>query len=154
MITEEQEHFMQITTDMFQYTKTSGLYGAIVVKNGNIIGTSENFLIKEADPCGHSEVVAVRDACRNLKSLDLSGCNLYSLTEPCPMCMAAIYWAQLSNVTYFETKNGINFSGSGKLIYDNLNIKTLEISPPRTHRTPERDNSPKKPQSYFIGQVE
>lgn len=111
MTTEEQQYYMQITVDLSQYAldrKNDGPFGAIIVKNGKIVGNSCNVEFRKTNPCDHAEVIAIRDACRNLKTLDLSGCQIFSYSEPCPMCLAAIYWAQITEIYYGKTKNNVN----------------------------------------------
>ena len=110
MITEEQEYFMQMAIDLSQYAldnNNNGPFGAIIVKNGNIIGSSGKSVYTDLDVCEHAEVMAIRDACKNLKSLDLTGCQIYSSSEPCPMCLAAIYWAQISSIYYCNSDKEI-----------------------------------------------
>jgi tRNA(Arg) A34 adenosine deaminase TadA len=68
-------------------------YGAVVVRAGLIVGEGRNFVVLEHDPTAHAELLAVRDACRRLKTRDLSDCEVYSTATPCPMCQAALYWA-------------------------------------------------------------
>jgi tRNA(Arg) A34 adenosine deaminase TadA len=70
-------------------------YGAVVVRNGIIVGEGRNFVVRENDPTAHAELLAVRDACRRLKMRDLSDCEVYSTATPCPMCQAALYWARV-----------------------------------------------------------
>lgn len=72
-----------------------GPFGAVIVKEGQIIGRGENRVTSENDPTAHAEMVAIRDACQRLGAFHLSGCELYTTCEPCPMCLAAIYWARL-----------------------------------------------------------
>ncbi len=71
-----------------------GPFGAIVVKDGKIVGRGNNRVTSSNDPTAHAEVVAIRDACKNLGSFQLDGCDMYTSCEPCPMCLGAIYWAQ------------------------------------------------------------
>ena len=70
-------------------------YGAVVVRAGMIVGEGRNFVVLENDPTAHAELLAVRDACRRLKTRDLSDCEVYSTATPCPMCQAALYWARV-----------------------------------------------------------
>src|SRR6266487_3718236 len=81
-----------------------GPFGAIIVKNGRIIGRGWNRVTSTNDPTAHAEVSAIRDACRRLKSFQLDDCELYTSCEPCPMCLAAIYWARLRRVYYGNTR--------------------------------------------------
>ena len=77
-----------------------GPFGCVVVKDGAIIGRGHNEVVKEKDPTCHGEVMAIRDACRTLGTFDLSGCELYTTAEPCPMCLGAIRWANIRKVYY------------------------------------------------------
>lgn len=77
-----------------------GPFGCVIVKNGEIVGRGHNEVIKRNDPTCHGEVMAIRDACRNLNSFDLSNCELYTTAEPCPMCFGAILWANIRKVYY------------------------------------------------------
>ena len=81
-----------------------GPFGAVVVRNGRIIGRGWNQVTSTNDPTAHAEVIAIRDACRRLKTFQLDGCELYTSCEPCPMCLAAIYWARFRKVYYGNTR--------------------------------------------------
>lgn len=89
-----------------------GPFAALVVKDGKVIGTGTNQVTEGLDPTAHAEVVAIRDACRELGDFQLSGCEIYCSCEPCPMCLGAIYWARPEKVYYACTKEdaaGIGF---------------------------------------------
>ena len=75
-----------------------GPFGATIVRNGEIIGRGWNRVTSTNDPTAHAEVTAIRDACSRLGSFTLEGCEIYSSCEPCPLCLAAIYWARLSRI--------------------------------------------------------
>lgn len=77
-----------------------GPFGAVVVKDGKIVGRGHNCVLKNADPTAHGEIVAIRDACQHLQTHDLSGCELYTTAEPCPMCLGAILWAGIHHIYY------------------------------------------------------
>lgn len=81
-----------------------GPFGAVVVRKGKIIGRGWNRVTSTNDPTAHAEVVAIRDACRRLKSFQLDDCELYTSCEPCPMCLAAVYWARLKRIYYGNTR--------------------------------------------------
>ena len=81
-----------------------GPFGAIVVKGNKIVGRGGNRVTFTNDPTAHAEIVAIRDACRRLKTFRLNGCELYVNCEPCPMCLAAIYWARIRKVFYANTR--------------------------------------------------
>ena len=80
-----------------------GPFGAVVVSDGAIIGEGVNQVLATNDPSAHAEVIAIREACRKLKTFQLSGCEIYSSCEPCPMCMGLIYWARPAAVYYANT---------------------------------------------------
>ncbi len=80
-----------------------GPFGAVVVRNGEIVGRGWNRVTSTNDPTAHAEVVAIRDACSRLKSFSLAGCEIYSSCEPCPLCLAAIYWSRLDRIYYAAT---------------------------------------------------
>lgn len=81
-----------------------GPFGAIVVKNDIVIGEGQNFVVKFNDPTAHAEIVAIRNACNAINSYDLSGSIIYSSCEPCPMCLAAIWWARIDKIYFGNTK--------------------------------------------------
>jgi guanine deaminase len=81
-----------------------GPFGAVVVRGGKVVGRGWNQVTSANDPTAHAEIVAIREACRRLKSFQLNDCDLYTSCEPCPMCLSAIYWARLRNVFYGNTR--------------------------------------------------
>lgn len=103
--------------------KNGGPFGAIVVKDGKIIGKGMNTVTSTNDPTAHAEINAIREACNNLGSFQLDGCEIYSSCEPCPMCLGAIYWARPSKL-YFaagrEDASGAGFDDS--FIYEELKL--------------------------------
>ena len=89
-----------------------GPFGAVVVRDGRIVGRGCNEVTSANDPTAHAEIVAIRAACRRLKTFQLDDCDLYTSCEPCPMCLSAIYWARLAHVFYANTRKDaarINF---------------------------------------------
>jgi len=72
----------------------------VIVKDGQIIGQGSNMVLKTNDPAAHAEVVAIREACKNLNHFQLEGCEVYTSCEPCPMCLGAIYWARPARIVY------------------------------------------------------
>ncbi len=107
MPTADQKRFMQMAIDLSEQAvdgKKGGPFGAVIVREGRIVGSSGNCVFKDTDPTAHAEVMAISDACRNLQSTDLAGCELYSSAEPCPMCTAAIYWANLNTIFFCNTE--------------------------------------------------
>lgn len=85
-------------------TNVGGPFGACVVKDGEVIGRGSNHVLANNDPTAHAEVMAIRDACKNLGTYDLSGCIVYTSCYPCPMCLSAIIWANVKTVYYGNTK--------------------------------------------------
>ena len=107
MLKEDKNRFMQMAIDLSQYaldSKCGGPFGAIIVKDGKIIGSGSNRITADLDPTAHGEVTAIRDACKNIGTIDLSGCEIYTSAEPCPMCTAAIYWSKIEAVYYCNTE--------------------------------------------------
>jgi tRNA(Arg) A34 adenosine deaminase TadA len=104
-----------------------GPFGAIVVKNGEIVGRGYNQVTANNDPTAHAEVMAIRDACHNLQTFQLDGCVLYTSCEPCPMCLGAIYWARPDKLYYGCTKDdaaAIAFDDA--FIYEELKVPLSE----------------------------
>ena len=98
-----------------------GPFGAVIVSSGKIIGKGCNMVTSTNDPTAHAEVTAIRNACKNLKRFHLEDAVLYTSCEPCPMCLSAIYWAQIKTVYYCSSK--FDTIGAGfidKFIYDEL----------------------------------
>ncbi|HBZ53237.1 MAG TPA: nucleoside deaminase [Eubacterium sp.] len=85
-------------------TNVGGPFGACVVKDGEVVGRGSNHVLSNNDPTAHAEVMAIRDACKNLGTYDLSGCIIYTSCYPCPMCLSAIIWANVKTVYYGNTK--------------------------------------------------
>ncbi len=81
-----------------------GPFGAVVVRKGKIVGRGWNRVTSANDPTAHAEISAIRDACKRLKTFQLDDCELYTSCEPCPMCLAAIYWARFPKVFYANTR--------------------------------------------------
>lgn len=103
-----------------------GPFGAVIVRDGEIVAEGNNKVLATNDPTNHAEMVALRRAAEKLKSFDLSGCEIYVNAEPCPMCLGAIYWAQLKKVRFANTRYDATEIGfDDALIYDEL-AKPLE----------------------------
>lgn len=81
-----------------------GPFGATIVRNGEVVVSVGNTMIKDTDPSAHAEMVAVRDACKKLDTMDLSDCEVYATCEPCPMCVGVMMWANIKKVYYSNTK--------------------------------------------------
>ena len=110
---------------------TGGPFGCVIVKENKIIAEGSNKVTSSNDPTAHAEVVAIREACKKLNTFNLTGCDLYTSCEPCPMCLSAIYWARIEKIYYANTRDDaqkIDFDDS--LIYSELlkNVKKRKIS--------------------------
>ena len=120
-----EERFMQeaINIGLEGMRKSEGgPFGCVIVKDDKIIGHGCNRVIAENDPTAHAEVVAIRDACKNLQNFQLSDCEIYATSEPCPMCMGAIYWARPKKIFYANTcKDAASIGFDDSFIYTELN---------------------------------
>jgi tRNA(Arg) A34 adenosine deaminase TadA len=123
--------FMEVAIDLSDdnFDKNyGGPFGACVVKDGKIIGKGINRVIKNMDPTAHAEVMAIRDACKNIKSHDLTGCEIYTSCYPCPMCLSAIIWANIKKVYYANTKEDAKDIGfRDDFIYDYIEKLSNDI---------------------------
>lgn len=102
-----------------------GPFGAVIVKNGRVVGKGNNRVTRDLDPTAHAEVRAIRDACRRLKTFSLAGCALYSSCEPCPMCLAAALWSRLDHVHFAATRHDAARAGFDDAVFH----KTVSIKP-------------------------
>ncbi len=103
-------------------TNAGGPFGSCIVKNGKIIGKGSNNVLKNNDPTAHAEIMAIRDACNNINSYDLSDCELYTSCYPCPMCLSAIIWSNIKKVYYGNTKeDAANIGFRDDFIYNYIN---------------------------------
>lgn len=106
-----------------------GPFGAVIVKNGEVIAEGFNNVTSSNDPTAHAEITAIRNACKKLNTFDLSGCELYTSCEPCPMCLAAIYWARIEKIYYANTKeDAANINFDDDFIYQ-------EFAKPKNNRS-------------------
>ncbi len=109
--------------------REGGPFGAVVVKDGEVVGRGHNRVVENNDPTCHGEIEAIRDACKRLGTFDLSGCAIYTTGEPCPMCMGAILWANIDKVYY-----GCNVDDTDKIgfrddaFYKRFRLKGAGIS--------------------------
>ena len=117
-------NYMKIAKDLADnnlVTKDGGPFGACIVKDGVIIGKGSNKVLLNNDPTAHAEVMAIRDACKNINSYDLKGCEIYTTCYPCPMCFSAIMWANIDKIYYGNTKEDAeNIGFRDKFIYDTI----------------------------------
>lgn len=123
--TDEDARFMEMAIKLSEENidNGGGPFGAVIVRDGEIISTGTNRVVPNNDPTAHAEVTAIRNACSKLGTFSLSGCTVYSSCEPCPMCLSALYWAGVDRICYGNTKDdakAINFDDS--FIYDELEL--------------------------------
>lgn len=106
-----------------------GPFGAVIVKDGELVAEGVNRVTANCDPTAHAEVSAIRAACQNVKNFKLDGCEIYTSCEPCPMCLSAIYWAGIRRIYYGNTKQDAERIDFGdNFIYD-------EIAKPNSERS-------------------
>lgn len=123
---EEQKKFMReairISIDNVK-SGNGGPFGAVVVKDSEVIGRGMNKVTGTNDPTAHAEMVAIREACQNLNSFQLLGCEIYCSCEPCPMCLGAIYWARPAKIYYANTKrDAADIDFDDVFIYNELDL--------------------------------
>jgi guanine deaminase len=134
MASQREDTFMRQAIELSIENVRSGRGGpfaALVVKDGEIIATGTNLVTTTSDPTAHAEVVAIREACGKLGQFQLSGCEIYSSCEPCPMCLGAIYWARPNRVYFGNTASdaaAIGFDDS--FIYQQLEVPLSERTIP------------------------
>lgn len=133
-MTKEQEAFMQEAIRLSRLHMDAGHggpFGCIVVKEGVIVGSGWNSVLSLNDPTAHAEVMAIRNACKHLNDYQLSGCDLYTSCEPCPMCMGAIYWSRPDRVFYANNRqDAANCGFDDSFIYDELILPVTQRSIP------------------------
>jgi len=123
------EQFMRkaIELSIENITNGGGPFGAVIVRNGEIVATGVNRVTDSCDPTAHAEVCAIRAAGKVLGTFNLSGCEIYTSCEPCPMCLGAIYWARLDKMYYANTKtDAMNIGFDDSFIYDELDLKLAD----------------------------
>jgi len=122
--------FISMAAGLARYAVENGLggpFGAVVVKNWEVVGEGYNMVTSSNDPTAHAEVVAIRDACRRLSTFQLTGCEIYSSCEPCPMCLGAIYWARPLALYYGSTRNDAASAGfDDEFIYREIALPFTE----------------------------
>ena len=121
--TTDDKEFMQMAIDLSieNVANGGGPFGAVIVRNGEVIATGTNRVTANNDPTAHAEVSAIRAACAKVGNFKLEGCVCYTSCEPCPMCLSALYWAGVERIVYGNTKDdakAINFDDS--FIYDEI----------------------------------
>ena len=123
---EEKNNFMlkAIELSIRSAETTGGPFGCVIVKENKIISEGFNKVTLTNDPTAHGEIVAIREACNKLNTFKLSGCELYSSCEPCPMCLSAIYWSRIDKIFYANTRDDAkNIDFDDSFIYSEINKK-------------------------------
>ena len=123
---EEKNKFMlkAIELSIKSAETISGPFGCVIVKDNKIISEGSNKVTSTNDPTAHGEIVAIREACLKLNTFNLSGCELYSTCEPCPMCLSAIYWSHIDKIFYANTRDDAkNIDFDDSFIYSEINKK-------------------------------
>ena len=123
-MTEQHEYFMRRAIALAQNgidSNLGGPFGAVIVREGEIIGEGWNQVTSTNDPTAHAEVVAIRNACEKIGSFQLDNCVIYTSCEPCPMCLGAIYWARPLRVFYAATReDAANIGFDDQFIYEEI----------------------------------
>jgi len=120
-----------------------GPFSALVVKDGRVIATGTNEVTRMNDPTAHAEIVAIRKACRVLGAFQLSGCDVYTSCEPCPMCLGALYWARPAHIFFAATRDDAAAAGfDDSLIYRQIELPLSQRSIPMIHVVDEQATRP------------
>ena len=127
MMTKDDEQFMRLAIKKAHQGIKKGQtpFGACIVKNNKVISCEHNIVWTTTDITAHAEVNAIRVACRKLKTIDLSGCTIYSTCEPCPMCFSACHWAKISKIIYGTNIQDARKAGFNELSIANIKLKQL-----------------------------
>ena len=131
---DKKHYFMKKAIEISKKSilNNGGPFGAVIVKDGKIIASSNNKVTSNNDPTAHAEVMAIRKACKKLNTFDLSGCELYASCEPCPMCLSAMYWAHIDHYYYANQKEDAKEIGfDDHFIYEELDKNPKKRSMPR-----------------------
>jgi len=130
MMADKHEFFMLRAIELARQgmdSNSGGPFGAVVVKEGKVIGEGSNLVTSTNDPTAHAEIVAVRNACQKLGSFQLDGCIIYTSCEPCPMCLAAIYWARPEKIIFGCTRqDAADIGFDDDFLYGELNKRIEE----------------------------
>ena len=123
--------YMKLAVQEAEYgvnNKEGGPFGAVIIKNNEIVASSHNTVLLDNDPTAHAEVNTIRKACKKLNTYDLSDCILYTTSEPCPMCASAIIWSNIKTVYYgTDRKDVANIGFRDDFIYNYLSGKEANV---------------------------
>jgi guanine deaminase len=136
-VSDSAEKFMRAAFDAAKQGMADGRggpFGAVVVRGEAVIAAGSNRVVRDQDPTAHAEVMAIREACRRLGTHTLAGCEIYCTTEPCPMCLAAIYWARIDKVWFSATRmEAARVGFDDALIYKEVSLDIGERRIPMIH---------------------
>lgn len=142
MLTEQEKGFLERAIELSRegmLTGRGGPFGCVIVKDGMIVGEGNNQVTSLNDPTAHAEVVAIRNACQNLSTYQLDGCDVYTSCEPCPMCLGAIYWARPRRVVYANTREEAAAAEfDDNFIYEEINAQMHHRKIPFQHEPNEK----------------
>ena len=127
------EYFMRRAIELSEESVRNGggPFGAVIVRDGEIVAEGSNCVTIDNDPTAHAEVNTIRKACKKLGTFNLSGCEIYTSCEPCPMCLGAIYWAHLDKIYYGNNKDDAAKVGfDDAFIYEELDLKPADRKKP------------------------
>jgi guanine deaminase len=129
-MTEREKKYIQMAIDLSREGMNKGVggpFGCVIVKGNEVVGKGCNSVASLNDPTAHAEIVAIRDACKNLQTFQLTGCEVFTSCEPCPMCMGAIYWARPDKVFFAATRHDAAEAGfDDSMIYQELGCSMEE----------------------------
>ena len=137
MLTTIEKGFLERAIELSRMGMTNehgGPFGSVIVRNDEIVGEGYNMVIATNDPTAHAEIVAIREACKRLKTFQLHDCEIYTSCEPCPMCLGAIYWSRPKRVIYANTRSdaaAIKFDD--EFIYQQISTDMLQRAIPFIH---------------------
>lgn len=133
---------IQLATDNVN-SGQGGPFGSVVVHNGEIVGEGANHVTRDLDPTAHAEIVAIREACKKLGRFDLKGCTVYASSEPCPMCLSAIYWSRADALYFAASHHDAAKAGfSDTFLYQQIPLSIGERSLPTVNLLNDEGQQP------------
>ena len=137
MLSDQEKRFLDRAVELSREgieTGNGGPFGCVIVQGDKIVGEGCNMVTSTNDPTAHAEVVAVRNACKNLNTFQLDGCDVYTSCEPCPMCLGALYWARVRRVIYGNTRyEAAAIEFDDEFIYEEINTDYMSRQIPFIH---------------------
>jgi len=137
MLSDQEKIFLNRAVELSRLgieSGNGGPFGCVIVKGDTIVGEGSNMVTSTNDPTAHAEVVAIRNACKNLNAFQLDGCDVYTSCEPCPMCLGALYWARVQRVIYANTRyEAAAIEFDDEFIYEEINTDFMARQIPFIH---------------------